>query len=250
MIFDHSLISQRYFFPRAGALAQTRWVETNGVRLACYHEAPHSDAKTLIHFHGNGEIVPDYVSDFTSALVDLGVNIFFAEYRGYGSSTGTPALVSMFDDLPAILEATQCPPQDCIIFGRSIGSIYAIECAKQFPQIAALVLESGIADPTERLLMRVTPEELGVTKEAFEAEARLHLNHQEKLAAYRGRLLVLHTENDGLVERSHADRNFAWAGSAPDDKTLRIFPRGNHNSIMAVNWSAYLEELRQLIQSL
>jgi alpha-beta hydrolase superfamily lysophospholipase len=244
---DHDLISSRYFFPRDGALPQTTWVESHGERLACYHLAPHPGARTLVHFHGNGEIVSDYIPDLTSALLDLGVNIFFAEYRGYGASTGIPRLASMLDDVDAICHATQCPPEQLVVFGRSIGSIYAIETAKRFPNIGGLILESGIADPFERVLLRVSPEELGISTEAFQAEATTHLDHQQKLSGYNGPLLILHTEHDGLVDRSHADRNFAWAAS--EQKTKHIFPRGNHNSIMAVNWFDYMDKIKSFLDT-
>ena len=62
-----------------------------------------------------------------------------------------------------------CPASELIFFGRSVGSIFAIEAASRFPDAAGLVLESGIADVLERLLLRVQPEELGVTAQELAA---------------------------------------------------------------------------------
>ena len=54
---------------------------------------------------------------------------FLAEYRGYGGSTGEPSLVAMLDDVDAIFSALGRPAGELVVYGRSIGSIYAIEFA-------------------------------------------------------------------------------------------------------------------------
>ena len=78
MILDHPIISQRYFFPRRSPLDDATLVDCGEATLACYRLDRHPDAPTVVHFHGNGEIVADYLPDFAEALLDLGVNVFFA----------------------------------------------------------------------------------------------------------------------------------------------------------------------------
>ncbi len=243
MLLNHRIITERYFFPRPGSLPETTWVETEAGRLACFSARPHPGARTLVHFHGNGEIVADYVPDLASACLNLGVNVFFAEYRGYGASDGEPQLAAMLDDVDPILEATGASPEELVIFGRSVGSIYAIEAVRRQPRVWGLVLESGIADVLERLLLRVDPAELGASQEAFAEEARAVLDHRAKLNAYDGRLLLLHAAGDHLIHVSHAERNFAWAATPPERKKLVIFERGDHNSVLALNATAYFDEL-------
>ena len=59
-LLDHPLISERYFFPRDGYFKDPFQVNCGDAQLACsYHEIDPA-AKTLIHFHGNGEIVDDW----------------------------------------------------------------------------------------------------------------------------------------------------------------------------------------------
>ena len=43
---------------------------------------------TMIHFHGNGEAVADYVPFMADVFADMGLNSLFVEYREYGGSTG------------------------------------------------------------------------------------------------------------------------------------------------------------------
>jgi alpha-beta hydrolase superfamily lysophospholipase len=246
-ILNHRLISERYFFPRRAPVTTPLFVEAEGARLACYLAAPHPDAQTLVHFHGNGEVVADYIPDYVEALTSAGVNVFLAEYRGYGRSTGEPALGAMLADVEPIFRALGCAPERVIAYGRSVGSIYAIELAARYPQLGGLVLESGISDVLERILLRVQPSDLGVSLATLTAAVSAHLDHAAKLSRYKGPLLVMHAADDDLVDATHAQRNWAAAGCAPEQKTLCMFKRGGHNGLMSENWPAYIQALRQFI---
>jgi len=246
-ILNHPLISERYFFPRRGQLSRPFRVDCGDAQLACsYHEIDPA-AKTLIHFHGNGEIVDDWQGDFVTIIQQMGFNVFLAELRGYGQSTGDPQLGKMLSDVVPTVEALQRPTHDLIFFGRSVGSIFALEAAARFPEAAGLIIESGVADVKERLLLRVLPQELGASGAEFESEIEEKLNHKKKIAAYPGPVLILHAQNDGLVDVSHGQRLYDWSGGK---KTLKIFPHGNHNDIMIVNAREYFSFLLQFLTSL
>jgi len=246
-ILDHPLISQRYFFPREEGFADPFWVAVDGDRLGCYFHRPHPGAKTLVHFHGNGEVVADYLGGFETLIERLGYNCFFAEFRGYGMSTGTPALGRLLDDVAPLIWAIGQPEEELVLFGRSVGSLFAIHAASLFPKVAGLILESAVADPLERLLLRVSPQELGVSPAEFEAEVAARLDHRRKMEGYAEPTLVMHTRHDGLVDVSHGERLYQWAAGA---KTLKIFPHGNHNDIMAVNAREYFALVQDFMHSL
>lgn len=245
-LLDHPLISQRYFFPRPSALADAFWVNAGDARLACHFHQVDPAARTLVYFHGNGEIVDDYLGDFVELIGRMGCNTFLVGYRGYGRSEGRPQLGRMLDDVLAVVRAAG-EPRRLIFFGRSVGSIFAIEAAARFPQAAGLVLESGIADVLERLLLRVDPQELGTTPEALAGAVAERLDHREKLARFPGPVLVMHARRDSLVDVSHGERLHRWAAG---EKQLQIFPRGDHNSIMAVNAREYFDRLTRFVGSL
>jgi len=38
------------------------------------------------------------------------------------------------------------------------------------------------------------------------AEVKRYFDHKKKLSSYSGPLLVMHTENDGMIDISHAER--------------------------------------------
>ncbi len=247
MILDHPIIGERYFFPRPDPIDRPFWVDAGAARLACHYAASPVGDLTFVHFHGNGEVVADYLPDYVDAILMLGLNVCMVEYRGYGASTGVPALGAMLDDADAVIDALGVPAARLIVYGRSVGSLYALELASRHPEIAGLVLESSIADLHERLLLRVTPDELGVTDRALAAEIAERFDHRAKLAGYRGPLLVMHAVDDDLVDPAHGQRHFQWAGSAEDDKQLVLFDYGGHNALIAANWPRYLGTLEEFV---
>jgi len=244
-ILDHPAISGCYLFPQSRSVSPAFVVPVDGAELACYHRVVDLNQFTLVHFHGNGEAVADYVPWMADALATLGLNSLFVEYRQYGRSTGGAELVAMLGDGEAVMAAAGIRPELAIAFGRSIGSLYAIELVHRLPTMAGLILESGIAVPAERFLVYATLPADGITKDDVIAEANLRFNHQQKLAGYTNPLLILHTEHDQLVDISHAERNFRWAASPV--KQLVRFPAGDHNSILGRNRQQYFSALAQFV---
>lgn len=244
-ILDNPAISGCYLFPQARCVDDPFTVHVAGAELACYRNILDPAAFTFVHFHGNGEAVADYVPWMADAISALGLNSLFVEYRQYGGSTGKAQLVAMLGDGEAVIGAAGIAPEKVIAFGRSIGSLYAIELVHRQPAIAGLVLESGIADPSERFLAYADLSGTGVTEPEVVAEARQKFNHKLKLSGYKNPVLVMHAEHDGLVDISHAERNFNWAAS-PQKRLLR-FPFGDHNSIMGRNGAEYFKALSDFV---
>ncbi len=243
-ILNHRLIGQRYFFPQKAPLPDAVAVPTPVGPLACWRSAPPGAAPVVLHFHGNGELVHHWV-DFAPALAHWGWDLFLAEYRGYGASAGAPRLGAMLDDVPAIVNAVGVDPARIVVFGRSVGSIFAIEAVHRFPELAGLVLESGIADVHQRVRMRVEPTEMACSEADLAAAVAARMDHQNKLEEYQGQSLVLHAEGDHLVPIDHAERNHRWVGGK--NKTLVRFSRGDHNSIFAFNQAEYLDRLGRFL---
>ena len=246
-LLDHPFLSGGYFYPWPSRFEEPFFVEGDGFRLGCRYRRIGSDAPTIIHFHGNGETVADYVGDFEERIVALGANLLLAEYRGYGMSSGSPALAGMLADVELIVRACAVDPGRIVFFGRSLGSLYAVHGAGLFPQAAGLILESGIADPLERVLLRVEPWQLGTDQTGLREAVEQELNQRAKLASFRGRTLVMHTRNDDLVPLSHAERLYEWAN---EPKELLVFERGDHNTILPVNREAYFAALEAFLHRL
>ena len=245
-ILDHPTLSARYFYPWSNRFDDPFYVQGDGFSLGCHYRHISDDLPTIIHFHGNGETVADYLDDFEDRITGLGANLLLAEYRGYGMSDGEPGLVAMLDDVRLITEASGVPPEKIIFFGRSLGSLYAVHGVFLYPQAAGLIVESGLAEPLERILVRVEPHHVGATMDSLKEAVARHLNQKRKIALFQGRLLILHTQNDDLVSVSHAENLYEWA---QEPKELLIFERGDHNNIMAVNSESYFRAVAKFISA-
>ncbi len=246
-ILDDPAISGQYLFPQPRYVDDPFMVEVDGAELACYRKVVDPDNFTMVYFHGNGEAVTDYVPDLADVFADFGLNSLFVEYRGYGDSTGEAQLVAMLGDGEAGIKAAGLAQENVIAFGRSVGSLYAIELAHRLPHIAGLIIESGIADPSERFLIYAELTAAGLEEVDVLAEVERYFNHQMKLTDYKNPLLILHTEDDGLIDISHAERNLDWAGSR--EKQLMRFPVGNHNTILSANAKEYLDAVRNFAEA-
>lgn len=253
ILLDHPVITERYFFPRPARLAGAGVVRvpvSGGVELGCHRTDAGQGSPWVLHFHGNGEVVPDWLDladDLANARgPEVGVSTFLAEYRGYGASTGIPLLATQLDDALEIADRLHTgadgPPvpwERLVVYGRSIGSLYALHVAAHRP-VGALILESGIADLGERLAIRLHPSELGVDEATFRAALAERFDHEAKLAGVRCPVVVIHTTHDHMVHVSHAHRLVRWAGARG---RLVELPQGDHNSIFAFNASRILTEI-------
>lgn len=238
-LLDHPLVSSRYFFPRLEPFPDPYWVEAaDGSKLACYHQVINPDAKTVVYFHGNGEVVADYLSDFPEWITRAGQNVLLAEYRGYGMSTGHPSLAGMLEDVVPIIQSLNVPDRKIVLFGRSIGSLYALHGVYRRPQIGGLIIESGVADLTQRFFQRVSPEELGLSTTDIVDELKKYFDYAQKLNGFQGQTLVMHTRFDELLDVRHAEMLYA---AAREPKRLKIFAQGGHNDIFFRNRTEYMQ---------
>ena len=200
----------------------------------------------MILFHGNGETVADYIDIYLPVLSKMNINCFISEYRGYSMAGGQPGLVKMLGDVDYIIEAVGKPLEKLVLFGRSIGSLYAIHAASRYPEIPGLIIESGIADIMERLLLRVHPEEIGATYDEIKAAVMRDFNHQGKLSLYKGASLFMHSLGDSLINFSHGEKLFSWAS---EPKALKLFERGDHNTIFYANEEEYIDALKGFLEN-
>jgi alpha-beta hydrolase superfamily lysophospholipase len=246
MILDDPMIGGRIFYPRRTQLEPNLVVDVGGAQLGCYRYEPCPGAGTVLYFHGNGELAAEYATHFVEVFRVLGTNVCFAEYRGYGKSTGAPALVAMLGDGEKIVHALGVPPERLVALGRSLGSLYAIELAHRLPSLAGLIIESGIADVQDLWIFQSELARSGAVEAEVAREVDAYLNQRKKLEDYRGPLLVLHAADDGLLDRTHAERLYVWGGGS--DKKLVVFPHGDHNSVFFANAQEYLREVGEFLR--
>ena len=214
------------------------------VSVSCRFYTHSQGSPSIIYFHGNGEVVSDY--DYVAPIYNqLGINLFVADYRGYGASQGSPTFSNTIKDAPIIFKAfTNILNKShysggIFVMGRSLGSVSAIEVAYHYQeQINGLIIESGFAS-----IIRL------LTHSGFPAEY-LEINDIDfpNLAKIRDitvPMLIIHGEYDNLVPLSEGEALFH--NTAAKDKRLVVIPNADHNDIMMVGMERYLQAIKEFI---
>ena len=183
--------------------------------------APASPA--VIYFGGNAEEVSSTLADsrWSREWTIVGVN-----YRGYGTSEGTPGESELMSDALAVYD-TVARREDIdrgriVGVGRSLGTAVATRLASERP-LAGAVLVS----PFDSLV--------AIGREHYPwLPVSLLLRHRFDTVADARRnripLLVLVAEFDDIIPVERSQSLFdAWAGP----KTWSVVPRADHNSLGA-----------------
>lgn len=109
---------------------------------------------TLLFSHGNAEDLGDNL-EFLKELEDAGFAVLAWDYRGYGTSAGSPSEKTLYSDEQAVFDylvrELKTPPERVLVFGRSLGSVPAVDLASRQP-VAGLILEGGLASGQSVLL--------------------------------------------------------------------------------------------------
>jgi len=111
-------ISLRGILALAGAASERAGTDGTG-------GASPSGPPVLVYFHGNAESAVLNL-DLALAFARSGLNVFVAEYRGYGGAPGSPSEEGLLIDGRAALRVVEerlgVPPADVVLVGRSLGT--------------------------------------------------------------------------------------------------------------------------------
>ena len=201
----------------------------------------------ILFFHGNGEIASDYLQ-IGAIYNQIGLNLFVADYRGYGNSEGKPTLTNMIKDAQPIFEGFKRVLKDggfsgnLFIMGRSLGSASAIELASHYgSQLNGLVIESGFTNVFNLFKYLGFPlKSLGVI--VPRTPSSLKLIRKISLPT-----LIMHGEYDQIVPVEEGKA--FYESIAAKDKRLIIIPGVDHNTVMTGGMERYLQALREFIQA-
>lgn len=212
------------------------------VSVSCRYYVNSGESPSVLYFHGNGEVVNDY--DHVAPMYnELGLNLFVADYRGYGASQGRPTLRNTVSDACSVLNGLQdiirreryCDA--VFVMGRSLGSMSAIEIAcRHQEEIRGLIIESGFAAFVSLLAhLGLSPDSLGIHDSEFPNLA--------KMRTIGSPTLIMHGENDGIIPASEAQELFRT--SAAVDKRLLVIPGAGHNDIMWTGRTMYFRAIKE-----
>src|SRR4030042_1428144 len=191
------------------------------ISISCRFHVHSRSSPSILFFHGNGEVVSDY--DYIAPIYNqLGINLFVADYRGYGASGGSPTFTNTIADSHSIFEGFMdllrrgYHSGDLFVMGRSLGSMSAIELASRYGgQIKGLIIESGVGSMVRMMIQLGFPIEfIGITDTEFPNLA--------KIRTITLPTLIIHAEFDNLAPLAGAKELFE--NSAAKQKNLVIIP--------------------------
>lgn len=219
-----------------------------GVSIGCRFYPASKEVPTILFFHGNGETACDY--DYVAPLfTDIGLNLFVADYRGYGYSTGSPTATNLVKDSHPVFRGfvtfleDLAYTKDVFLMGRSMGSVPALEIGAHYQQqIHGIIIESGFAS-TMNLIVHLGFSGLFSGISDFEG-----FGNEGKIGTVSIPILIIHGENDRLIPLSEGEDLYRLAGS--ERKRLVVVPRADHNDLMMVGRNLYFQEIEAFVRSI
>lgn len=199
---------------------------------------------TLFYIHGNSGNI-SYNAQAIGTLVKAGFQVFVADFRGYGRSTGTPTHTNIASDgqmiLDSILKRPDLQSVPVILYGASIGSQLAIKLAKDNPdKIAALVVEGGMSSFAD-IALRSVPEE---QRETVRPYMQFPYSAKEDIAAISGMpKLILHSPDDQNIPFAFGQELYE---KAQTPKTFYAC-KGAHNEALFTEPDSVIRSIKNLI---
>lgn len=143
---------------------------------------------------------PEYYADLRST----GVNTLAFDWRGFGTSTGTPTEAGLYRDATAayryLRDSLKAPADHIVIFGHSLGTAPAIELATRVAA-AGLIVEGAPTSVRDRGA-EVYP------WLPVKYVARVDFNSLSRIGKVRMPILFLHATADVRVPIAHGRRLF------------------------------------------
>jgi uncharacterized protein len=190
--------------------------------------------RALLYFGGNAEDVGANAAPFAAAISDR--TLVFANYRGYGGSTGSPSERALVADALALFDSLAADHDDIAVVGRSLGSGVAVQLAARRP-VSKLVLVTPFDSLVSvgQAAMPWIPVGL-LARDRFDS-AKVAPTVQAPT------LLVIATE-DNIVRPRHA-KNLLWAFPPGTARVIEAQGFG-HNDLQV--WPAYYAQIAQFVR--
>lgn len=234
--------------PQSDPNADVYFVDINGgdVRLCCKYYTDDKDSPSILYFHGNDESSLNQ-SAFGSHIIEIGINIFVTDYRGYGISDGSPTMTTLFHDSHQIWEyfknniiRKEKYNPAVFLMGRSLGSLPAVELAYHYPDdFKGLILESGSA-------MNFKSAWAGADSEQIKKLSGAKFYNKDKIKDVVMPTLFIHGEKDELMPLQIGQAMYDLSGAKR--KNLVIIPEAGHNNLRDIGYEKYYTAIEDFVK--
>jgi abhydrolase domain-containing protein 17 len=208
----------------------------NGEKISAKFFSNPTAEFTILFSHGNAEDIFGS-TPFFEKLRDAGFNVFAYDYRGYGTSDGTPSEQNSYEDAETaynyLTGDLKIAPEKIIIHGRSLGAAVSIDLAAR-KKCGGLIAESAFVS-------------------AFRVLTRYPLypfdkfRNLKKIKQVGCPVLFIHGKADEIIPFRHGTRLFA---AANEPKFSLWLDRAGHNNVSSVGGRVYLQAIRDFAGNL
>jgi len=207
----------------------------DGVQISAVYLPNPKATYTILYSHGNAEDLGDMLP-MLRELQKLGFAVFAYDYRGYGTSGGTPSESNAYRDIDTAYDylttKLNVPTQKIIVYGRSVGGGPTVDLASR-KSVAGLIVESTFT-------------------KAFLVVTRIPIvpfdkfGNIDKIKRVRCPVLVIHGTGDSVIPFSHGQQLFA---AANEPKRFLWVEGADHNEDLSsvASYSKMLRDFGQLV---
>lgn len=230
------------YFPWAGApdiqaykqdfpdLRSIRVTTSDGLKLDAWYLPPGTGKDPVILlFHGNASSY-EYSLSKAGYYQDKGYGFLLAGYRGYSGNPGNPTEEGLYRDGRAYMDwltsQRGIPQGRIIVYGESLGGGVAVQMAKEYPGLLALILEVPFlsAYHVAKNVYPFIPFPGLLLKDDYRNDLKIEEIDCPKLFLLAGR--------DEVIPKSLGKKLYDMA---PEPKTLWIAEAAEHNTVYAYN---------------
>ncbi len=204
------------------------------LQLSAVYRSNPAAKYTILYTHGNAEDLGD-IEPVLQKLQSLDFNVFAYDYRGYGTSQGTPSEGNAYRDIDTVYnyltQKLRVPSQRIIAYGRSVGAGSAVDLAFRKP-LGGLILESAFTTAFRVIVpFPILP---------FDKFPNIN-----KIKKVNCPVLVMHGKADDTIPFSHGQQLFA---AAKQPKLSLWVDDAGHNDFMWVAGQRYADTLGNFVQ--
>ncbi len=190
--------------------------------------------------HGNAGNITDRYEQFVS-MMEIPVNVFIFDYRGYGRSEGNPIEKGMYLDVAAAWDLLQdrysYQPESIIVYGVSLGGVGAINLAAT-KDVAGLIIQSSFTSIRDMASLQIPfiPPFL----------IRTQMDSLSKIPDLKCPKLFIHGTADEIIPFKQGRRLFE---AAKEPKDFYAVENGTHNETVLTGSAECLSVVKGFIRS-
>ena len=234
------IADKKIFLPQPSSYQDTseilKLTTADQIQLSAIYLPNTASTYTILYTHGNAEDLGD-IKPVLQQLQNLKFSVFAYDYRGYGTSQGTPSERNAYRDIDTVYnyltQQMRVPPQRIITYGRSVGAGSAVDLATRKP-IGGLIMESSFTSAFRVVIpIPILP---------FDKFRNI-----DKIKKVTCPVLVMHGKADDVIPFEHGQKLFAAANQPK--RSLWVDEAG-HNDFIWVAGEQYGTTLQEFAHTI